>query len=170
MSTRDHDIVSRRRHVAGGSVVSHCMKQRTTTADAVLFGTVIVHLAISVAHGIAHDRAAVNLPPAAMFFVLTVILIGPIAGALVYRFARRREGAWLVAATMAAALVFGVANHFLIDGSDHVMHVAEPWRVWFGATAALLAITEVIGTAAALWCAAAASGKMGVRLHTRVGQ
>jgi hypothetical protein len=29
---------------------------------------------------------------------------------------------------MAGALVFGLINHFIIDGSDHVANVAAEWR------------------------------------------
>lgn len=157
-------------HILSGPVVSHCMKQHMATSEGLLVGTVIVHLGISVVHGLAHDRAQVVLPPAAMVFVLAVIIIGPILGLALHRLARRREGAWLVAATMAASLVFGVVNHFVLEGTDHIAHVAGPWRIWFGVTAALLAATEALGSAVAVWCALAPSGKMKVRLHTRVGQ
>jgi hypothetical protein len=64
-----------------------------------------------------------------------------------------RTGAWIVAASMSGALVFGLVNHFVIGGSDHVMHVAAEWRMLFGVTAALLVVSEAIGAGAGIWCA-----------------
>jgi hypothetical protein len=50
---------------------------------------------------------------------------------------------------MAGAFVFGVYNHFVLTGSDHVFHVPGiPGSLWvtaFQATAALLALSEAAG-------------------------
>ena len=72
---------------------------------------------------------------------------GPLAGLAVSR-SRPAAGGWIVAATMAGALVFGVANHFIIDAADHVSHVEPRWRALFTATAVLLAVTELGGAVA----------------------
>src|SRR5574338_565462 len=69
------------------------------------------------------------------------------------RFGLPRAGAWIVATTLAGALVFGLANHFLIAGTDHVSHVSGPWARLFATTAAFLVVTELSGVMAALWCA-----------------
>ena len=84
-----------------------------------------------------------------MLFVYIVILAGPVAG-LVVSIRLERLGAALVAAAMVGALVFGVINHFIVPGSDHVAHVAAAWRRLFATTAALLAIIESGGAAIAL--------------------
>jgi len=89
---------------------------------------------------------------AANVFIVVVIEIGPLAGLLLSR-SRPVSGGWIVAATMAGALVFGVVNHFVIAGADHVSHIPDDWRVLFGTTAALLAITEVAGAGAGAWYA-----------------
>jgi hypothetical protein len=114
-----------------------------------LAAVVLAHLGISMVHGWAHSGAHVDLSPGAMLFVYAVILAGPLAGLVVMR---RREalGAALIAATMTAALLFGVINHFIIAGSDHVAHVAAAWRPLFGSTAALLAISEAAAAAIAI--------------------
>jgi len=62
----------------------------------------------------------------------------------------KRFGGVVVALTMAASLIFGVVNHFIIDSPDHVSHIAAPWSRLFAITAVLLAITELLGTAVAL--------------------
>ena len=129
------------------------MKQRISASEAILAVLVLAHLALSLAHGFAHTRAGVALSAAQMAFVFAVILIGPVAGLILQRLVFPRGGAWLVAATLAGAMVFGLANHFLIPGADHVGHVAGPWRMLFGTTAALLVLTESLGTLAAVWCA-----------------
>lgn len=128
------------------------MKRGISTAEAVLAGVVLAHVGVSVAHGLAHARANVALSPAAMSFVLGVIFVGPIFGLIAQRTAFPRAGAWVVAATLAGALVFGLVNHFVIPGADHVSEVAGPWRPLFGITATVLAVTEAFGSALAAWC------------------
>jgi uncharacterized membrane protein YbjE (DUF340 family) len=59
--------------------------------------------------------------------------------------AHPRLGARLIAVTMTGALVFGLVNHFVIPGPDHVAHVVASSRGWFETTAALLVITEAAG-------------------------
>ena len=117
-----------------------------------LAAVVLTHLAVSVFHGRAHDGAAVPLSLAGSLFVYVVILAGPLAGLAVWRW-RPRAGAWIVAASMIGALVFGLINHFIIQGSDHVAHVAPEWRTLFGVTAALLVVSEAAGAAVGIWAA-----------------
>lgn len=105
---------------------------------------VLIHLLISFVHGLAHARAQVPLSRAANLFVYIVILAGPLVGlGLAWR--AERLGAWVIAATMAGSLLFGLANHFWLPGADHVAHVDPQWRVLFASTAALLAMTEALG-------------------------
>ena len=109
----------------------------------------LLHLAISFVHGAAHAGADVPLSPAANLFVYIVILAGPILGLVLTRVAWR-IGNWVIAITMAASLVFGVVNHFLLVSPDHVSHVAQQWRTLFATTAVLLALTEAVGSVLAI--------------------
>ena len=111
--------------------------------------TVIVHLLVSMIHGAAHAWASVPLSQASNLFVFVVILAGPLIG-LGVSFRTKLYGGVVVALTMAASLVFGVVNHFLIDSPDHVSHIAASWSRLFVTTAVLLAITELLGLAIAL--------------------
>jgi len=129
------------------------MRRKMTAADAVLVGLIVLHLVISFVHGAAHTGAAVPLSRASTVFVWVVILAGPLAGLLVWRWVDVRAGAWVVAATLGASLAFGLINHFVIAGADHVAHVAEGWRLMFGVTAVLLAVTEALGSTVAIWSA-----------------
>lgn len=105
---------------------------------------VLIHLVIVIVHGTAHSKARVALSPAASIFVFAVIVAGPLIGlALMWR--AQRVGAWLIALTMAGALVFGFVNHFVLASPDHITHVDAQWRPLFSATAVLLALTEALG-------------------------
>ena len=114
-----------------------------------LAAMVLVHLAVTIAHGSAHTAAGVGLSPAALSFVFGVIIVGPLAG-LLWMLANPRQGALVIALTMTAALIFGLVNHFVIPGTDRVDHVAAASRVWFGTTAALLVLTEAAGAVLAV--------------------
>ena len=111
-----------------------------------LAGVVILHLIISVIHGSAHNGAAVEQGPAAMAFIVLVIIAGPLIG-LAWMWLNPPAGARLVGITMAASLLFGLINHFIIPGADRVDHVAIAWRGLFESTAVLLAVTEAAGAA-----------------------
>jgi hypothetical protein len=114
-----------------------------------LGGIVIAHLAISVLHGAAHAQAHVPMSRAANAFVFVVILAGPLLG-LAWTWHSKRIGAWVIGVTMAASLVFGVVNHFVLSTPDHVSHVDPRWQPLFAATAVLLAVTEALGSGLAI--------------------
>ena len=122
------------------------------TRGQALTAVVLAHLAVNIAHGRAHDGAQVPLTALGMLFVYVVILAAPLIGLGIWRW-QPRLGGWIVAASMSGALAFGVINHFIIDGSDHVAHVAAAWRQLFGVTAALLVACEAAGAAIGLWAA-----------------
>jgi hypothetical protein len=111
-----------------------------------LAAIVLAHLALSIVHGAAHSGAQVALDTAGTLFVYIVILIGPLAGLAVSRW-QPQLGAWIVALAMSGSLIFGLINHFIIQGADHVAHVAPAWRALFASTAALLAVVEAAGAA-----------------------
>jgi hypothetical protein len=117
-----------------------------------LSAVVLVHFLLNIVHGRAHAGAQVPLPFEASLFVYTVILAGPVAGLVAWRW-QPRLGGWLVALSMCGALVFGLINHFIIEGPDHVAHVAAAWRPLFGITAGLLLLWEAAGTAIGVWAA-----------------
>ena len=111
-----------------------------------LTDVVCVHFGFALAHGLMHVHASVPLGPGAIAFVIIVTQAGPFAG-LAYMRRRPVAGALVIAATMAAALTFGLVNHFLVDGADNVDRVAYEPRAWFGLTALLLLLIEAIGVA-----------------------
>jgi hypothetical protein len=56
-----------------------------------------------------------------------------------------RIGGWIVAITMSSSFVFGLVNHFVLAGENHVAYVAPQWRPLFATSAALLAVIELAG-------------------------
>jgi hypothetical protein len=125
------------------------------TRGQALAGIVLIHFGLNVAHGSAHTGAQVPLSFLGGLFVFIVILAAPLVGLGLWRW-RPRLGGWMVAAAMSGALVFGLVNHFIVDGVDHVSHVASAWRQLFGVTAALLVVCEAAGAAIGLWSASPA--------------
>ena len=121
------------------------------TREQALSGVVLTHLAINIVHGRAHAGAQVALPPAGLAFVVIVILAAPLAG-LALSFWRPRPGAWIVAASMGGALVFGLINHFIVAGTDHVANMAGMANAVRRDRRALVA-TEAAGMAINMWCA-----------------
>ena len=140
------------------------MTRRLSGADVTLTALVLAHFAISAVHGFAHTRANVALPPAAMSFVVVVILAGPLLGLVLRHAVLPRAGAWIIAATLTGSFVFGLLNHFVMDGADHVMRVVGPSHTLFGVTAALLAISEALGAGLAVHAAVGVRGAGGARV------
>ncbi len=110
---------------------------------------VLVHLVISIVHGMAHAKAHVVLSTSANAFVFAVILGGPLLG-LGWMWRDEGTGAWLIAFSMAGALIFGLVNHFVLSSQDHVAHIDVQWRPLFATTAVLLVITEAVGSGLAV--------------------
>ena len=115
--------------------------------DRLLAAVVLGHLIVNFVHGAAHAGARIPMTLAANLFIWIVILAGPIVGLLISR-SRPIAGGWIVAATMAGSLVFGIVNHFVIVSPDHVGHVAVEWRTLFAVTAVLLVVLEAAGVVA----------------------
>jgi len=112
------------------------------------YGTavVLVHLFITILHGTAHANLQIGLSTAQKLFVLLVINVCPLLamGLLWTRY--RRAGCVLLSVSMLASLLFGVWNHFVVSGPDHVAHVASgPFGILFQITAVLLALIEAGG-------------------------
>ena len=115
-----------------------------------LTAIVVVHAVVSIVHGAAHAGADVPLSAAQRLFILLVILGGPLAGLAIHVKRPGPVGAWVMAATMAGALAFGVVNHFVVDGADRVDHVVGAWAEVFRSTAGLLAAIETAGVIAGI--------------------
>jgi hypothetical protein len=113
---------------------------------------IFTHLALSIAHGMAHSHLAIALTIAQTIFVGAVIVTAPLVAAYFIWKRRSRLGGALLAISMAGALAFGVYYHFIAPGPDNVDHTdsTKPanWRNLFEDTAMDLALIEALGTVA----------------------
>jgi hypothetical protein len=113
---------------------------------------VLAHLMVNSIHGTAHRELGVELGPAAMFFVIGVILLSPLFAIVLLWASQKRLGLVILTLSMAASLAFGLYNHFAVRGPDHVGEQAPgPWGTAFVLTAYLLFFTEAMGTYVGLY-------------------
>src|SRR5689334_18709223 len=84
---------------------------------------ILLHAAVVMVHGAAHSKLHIGLSPLGSAFVILVILIGPFCGMALLMLGKRRAGAMLLMITMTGALLFGLWNHFIVAGADHVGHL-----------------------------------------------
>ena len=119
--------------------------------DGLLTAIVLLHLGVTALHGWAHAGAIVPVSPTSNVFIVTVILAAPLVGIGILWFFSISGGAWLVGLSLTGALLFGVVNHFVLDSPDHIAHIVAQWKVLFGTTAVLLALTEALGAGLAFW-------------------
>ncbi len=134
-------------------------KMREMFRTALYVNSVVAAYAlVSAAHGASHAGHGVPFFPPQWAYVAPPLLAASLGAALVLRTRFRRVGAWLLLASMAFSLLFGVAYHFLLPGPDNVfsMHPG-PWKAPFAATAALVAVASAVGVFAGLRALRAAS-------------
>src|SRR2546423_1497846 len=111
----------------------HTTRDETTTAESIqplprtfvitAALVVLVHTIVMLVHGAAHTQFNIELSPWASIYVLGIVGIGPITGLFFLRSSRKRTGATILFITMIGALLFGLWNHFIAHGADHVMHL-----------------------------------------------
>lgn len=106
------------------------------------YGTVIVlvHAVMAAIHGLAHLVIPVTLSLFSTLFVAVVIGLAPFVAA------------WLLFASMLAAFLFGVYNHFIALSPDHVARVPDHDATpIFQATAYTIMVLEAIGAGIGFW-------------------
>jgi hypothetical protein len=109
---------------------------------------VVVHLGLSLWHGATHNDVPVPLSPLQQAFIGLVIVLLPLVGAGLLWSRWRTQAALLVALSLLGSLLFGFINHYVLDSADNVVSLpANEWRHPFVVSAALIAISESIGTA-----------------------
>jgi hypothetical protein len=108
---------------------------------------VLVHLPITMAHGVAHRELQIGLTSSGSAFVGLVVVVAPLLAMWLAWRPRERFGLALLAASMFASLLFGLYHHFLVEGADHVhSQPAGTWGKAFVITAYGLLLTEGLGT------------------------
>jgi hypothetical protein len=111
-----------------------------------LVAVVLMHFVIVMLHGSAHTHLHIDLAPAQMAYVVTVIVLAPLiaAGLLWTRF--WRSGAYLLAVSMIGGLIFGGYKHFFSATNDDVSQMSHAgWGGIFLVSSILLFVTEAAG-------------------------
>jgi hypothetical protein len=127
---------------------------------------VLVHTVVVLFHGAAHLQLKIELNWWAKIYVVGIVGVGPIIGLSFLKSSRQRTGASILFVTMMGALAFGLWNHFIAQGADHVMHLqAGPWRLPFQVTAGLLACSELAGVVVGLVMLVTLSRQTKARAH-----
>jgi hypothetical protein len=113
---------------------------------------VVIHAIVVTLHGLAHQKIPVPLSLLQSLFVGIVIVLTPIAAAVLLWTSFYRIGRWLFLGSMMGALLFGIYNHFIVMSPDHISQIPfEGWGVMFQMTALLLWVTEGIGCGVGIW-------------------
>lgn len=121
----------------------------STTKEYLAVAVIVVHLAIAMLHGGAHQHLLIGLSASQQLFVWMVIVGAPLIAALLLLMKHPRAGGLLLFLSMAGSLLFGVWNHFLTRGADNVGSTpSSGWGLTFQATATLLFLTEALGCVA----------------------
>jgi len=111
---------------------------------------VAIHFVVSALHGVAHQRAAVELTRFGNAYVIVIITAAPLLAAALLFTRKKAFGALLLAGSMFGSFIFGFWYHFLSTSSDNVAEVKGAWQSTFAWTAVILAVVELLGTLAGL--------------------
>jgi hypothetical protein len=127
----------------------------------IVTAAVLAHHAVACVHGGAHTDLAIEMALWQTTFINVVILLLPLAGAVLMWTSYRRLGLYAVAAGMTGALVFGVVHHYMMESADHIAHLptAEAHvHATFEWTAGAIAMLEGAGAAIAAYFLGRGSG------------
>ena len=86
----------------------------------VITSFVAVHLAANLWHGSLHSQLSINLSPRQTLFVLVVILVAPIVGAVLIWTRYTSIGLWVFFLSMLGSLLFGVYHHYVLVSPDNI--------------------------------------------------
>jgi hypothetical protein len=114
---------------------------------------VLAHIIITGVHGFTHQQLEVSLSDFQSAYVFLATVAAPIAAAIMLFLNKPKKiqlvGAWLLFVSMLGSLLFGLAYHVVLPGSDNifsVMHDPSWDSVVFTSTAILLVIFDAVGT------------------------
>lgn len=108
---------------------------------------IVVHFLAALLHGAAH--ATIGVSPggwADVVVIAAAVYVGPLVALVWLLRGRRTTGGLVLSASMAAALIYGVAFHYVLQTPDHIVNAPHsPWGYVFRVTAALIAVLEAGG-------------------------
>jgi hypothetical protein len=109
------------------------------------------HSVVGLLHGVSHVVLGVVPSAADIAFILVVIGVLPIVS-LPFILRGSQTGIALYALTFAASWLYGMLNHFFLEGADHVPGLEHgSWQAMFTITGAMILGLEAAGTLLAVW-------------------
>ena len=111
---------------------------------------VLVHMAALLGHAASHAHLAIGVDTWQSAFIAVVIFAAPLLAMILLWMRFQTAGVFLLGASMAGSLIFGVYYHFVVAGADNAFEMGPgDWNTAFRITAGLLAAIEALGCA---WC------------------
>lgn len=130
---------------------------QTMREKVAVYGTAIavVSVLVNLLHTASHvGQGVTSLPQWQLAYIAVVIYAAPVVAAILLWTRYRIVGAWLLAASMAGSLVFGLVYHFIVPGPDNAFTLHPgTWRTAFRVSAALLLVLPGVGILIGLWAA-----------------
>ena len=117
---------------------------------------VVFHLGGNLWHGDAHTTLEIALPGIKTAFVVLVILIAPVAGAVLTYTRLALTGYWLVGSSMLGSVLFSVYHHYVMISIDNVEHLppgTPEAHAHFSNSAEFIALIALAGAILAFFAA-----------------
>lgn len=128
------------------------MVSHLNTAERYALWAIVGHAVLLAIHSRAHMVLGIDPTPPQLAFIVTVIILAPVAAGVLLLTGRSRAGGMTLAASMAGSFFFGLYYHFVAISQDHVAHLpAHAGSVWpavFTVSAVLLAAAAIPGVIA----------------------
>jgi hypothetical protein len=122
----------------------------------VITGLVAIHLAASLWHGNLHSQLHIDLSTWQTLFVVIVILIGPVAGAVLVWTRYESVGLWVFFLSMLGAFLFGAYHHYVMVSPDNIHYLPGTSRPelhrGFMTSAGVIALLELVSALYAAFC------------------
>ena len=121
----------------------------------VVTGLVIVHLAASLWHGNAHTHLGIELSTEQTLFVYFIVIIAPVAAAILVWTHYVSMGLWLFFLSMLGSFLFGAYHHYVLVSPDNISHLppgTPESHSQFITSAGLIALVELASSLFGAFC------------------
>ncbi len=109
---------------------------------------VVIHFVGNLWHGDAHTTLDIALPAYKNVFIIIVILLLPLIGAILLWTRFSLAGSWFVAMSLLGSVLFSVYHHYVMISIDHVNHLppgSAAAHAHFSNSAAFIAVSALAG-------------------------
>ena len=129
---------------------------RENSSKFLITALVLAHFLGNLWHGDAHAILEISLPGYKTAFVIAVILLGPVVGAILAWTRHSFIGCWVVGISMVGSVVFSVYHHYVMISNDNVEHLPpgpQEAHVHFSNSAEFIALIALAGALVSFYSA-----------------